>query len=57
MSDKEHHLHELVRIADMMESYSDDDSPDGRRFMKELTRDYKFHLAASGLKIYKKTKP
>ena len=47
--DKQYHLHELVRIADLMESYSDDDSKEGIRFMKELRRDYKFHSKAAGL--------
>ena len=42
-SNKQYHLHELVRIADMMESYSDDDSKEGIAFMKELKRDYKLH--------------
>lgn len=54
MDDKQYHLGELVKIADMMESYSDDDSREGRRFMKELKRDYRLHSNAAGLTSFKK---
>lgn len=52
--DKQYHLHELTRIADMMESYSDDDSAEGVRFMKELKKDYRYHMKAAGLKLFVK---
>ncbi|NOS67949.1 MAG: hypothetical protein HOO67_06360 [Candidatus Peribacteraceae bacterium] len=48
-SDRKHHAEQLVKIADLMEQSADDNSPDGRAFMRELRADYRAHAEAMGI--------
>ena len=50
---RQYHAEQLVKIADLMESYSDDPSHEGRQVMKELRADYRAHAEAMGIDMTK----